>query len=219
MSEKITLKLSDVLRGIYGGIIGSLCCVLPLVAVAAGLGFIPGIMTAPRYRIYFVILGLLVVIFLTWRRLSRSKLDNLQKFSIAAITLTSFLLVVTIFTYLVTPAVSHLIANNSSNHTSLDSKKSAVSARVPGELHQLTLKITGLTCPSCSSVVEGLVSKINGVRKVKVDAVSGEGKVIYNTNLVSKEKIAKAVEGQGATKTAYKAKIVKDEKYIRHLKN
>jgi copper chaperone CopZ len=215
--KKSNLRFSDILRGIYGGVIGSLCCVLPLVAVAAGLGFIPGIMTTPRYRIYFIAAGLILVLFLTWRRVRSSNMDTYRKLTILFTTLASFFLVVILFTYLITPITSNLIAKYS--HPNKNQPVSNSVATKSTELHLVTLKITGLTCPSCSSVIEGLVSKVNGVRKVKVNATTGEGKVTYNINLVSKEEIAKAVEGQGTVKTAYKAKIVKDEKYTQHLKD
>lgn len=215
MDENKGFEAADVLRGVYGGIFGGICCLLPLLALATGLAFIPGIMIIPRYRLYFILISLAAVIFFTWRRLSKSKLQSSQKFSIIVITLMSFFGVLALFTYAITPAVSALIAKNAQYHTSLHEKQGSAAANnkpsKPAAWRQVTLKVTGLTCPSCKETIERLVSAVNGVKKANVDAYTGEGKVIYDANLTTKEAIVKAIEGQGM-ETPYKAEVVKDEK-------
>lgn len=47
------------------------------------------------------------------------------------------------------------------------------------------LDITGMHCPDCPAKVERSVSKLNGVRKVKVDYETESGYVTYNKKLIS----------------------------------
>ncbi|HEX21052.1 MAG TPA: hypothetical protein ENH19_00175 [Actinobacteria bacterium] len=212
MDKQNGFIFSDIVRGIYGGIIGSLCCVLPLAGIAAGIGFIPGIMTAPRYRLYFIAAGLILVLFLTWRRLRKTNLDRSRKISVIITTLASFFLVIALFTYVITPAAANLINKYSSTNKNLSVTKSI--AAKPGGIHLVTLKLSGLTCSSCKIVVEKLVNQVNGVKKVDVNVESSSGKVTYDANITNKEAIAKAVEGgfKGNARTAYKAEIVNDVK-------
>lgn len=213
MDENKGFDSADVRRGAVGGLLAGLCCLIPLIAIAAGLGFIPGIMTIPRYRTFFIIISLVAVVILTWRRVGKSKLEASQKFGVLAITTVSFFVVLGIFTYAVTPAVSGLVAGAPDHESMMNGggQETAISNKPPA-LHQVTLKVTGLTCPSCKGTIENLLKRVNGVKEANVDASSGAGKVVYDANLTTKKAIAKAVEGQGTARTAYKATIVADKK-------
>jgi len=212
MKSPSKINISDILRGIYGGIIGTLCCVLPLAGIAAGIGFIPGVMTAPRYRLYFIAAGLILILLLTWRRLKITNMDGSRKISIIFTTLLSFFLVVTVFTYIITPAVSGLVSRYSLKPKRIAGRTSYTAK--PKHLRLATLTISSLSCPSCKDVVEGLVNKVEGVNKAEVDAKTGNAKVTYDSELTDKKSIAKVVAGgfKGSARTAYKAKVVSDVK-------
>lgn len=57
--------------------------------------------------------------------------------------------------------------------------------------------ITGMTCSSCSSNIEKVVKKLNGVNIANVNLLSNNMIVEYDENILSQEKIINAVENIG----------------------
>jgi copper chaperone len=70
------------------------------------------------------------------------------------------------------------------------------------------LKVTGMTCGSCTGSVTHALKAIAGVGEVKVSLSDGEATVQYDERLTSPEQLKSAVEGAGfgvdATNTAQK---------------
>ena len=60
------------------------------------------------------------------------------------------------------------------------------------------LKICGMTCSSCSAIIENFLTKeIPGVKKASINYLIGSGEVKYNPLLVSKDRICEAVSQVG----------------------
>ena len=70
------------------------------------------------------------------------------------------------------------------------------------------LKVTGMTCGSCTGSVTHALKAIAGVGDVKVSLSAGEATVQYDERLTSPEQLKSAVKGAGfgvdATNTAQK---------------
>lgn len=62
---------------------------------------------------------------------------------------------------------------------------------------KLLIDIEGMTCGSCSSKVERVLSEVKGVDSVAVDLKNKKAKVKFDTDIPSKEELIKAIEGAG----------------------
>ena len=58
-------------------------------------------------------------------------------------------------------------------------------------------KVTGMSCSACSSRVEKVVGKLDGVDNVSVNLLTGSMQVEFDEAVTDEEKIIKAVEGSG----------------------
>jgi Cu+-exporting ATPase len=63
----------------------------------------------------------------------------------------------------------------------------------------INLKITGMHCRSCSMLAKEELSELKGVGQVEINHETGEGSVILDENLNSKEDVMKAIERAGYT--------------------
>ena len=59
------------------------------------------------------------------------------------------------------------------------------------------VKVTGMTCGSCTSNVTHALKAVSGVRDVQVSLAAGEATVQYDERQTSPEKLKSAVKGAG----------------------
>ncbi|KAL2608514.1 hypothetical protein R1flu_027087 [Riccia fluitans] len=59
------------------------------------------------------------------------------------------------------------------------------------------MRIKGMTCTTCSNSIEGILKKMEGVKKAVVALATEEGEVHYNPNLLSYEDVLAAVDDAG----------------------
>lgn len=64
-------------------------------------------------------------------------------------------------------------------------------------MSKIVIPIRGMHCHSCELLVEGEISKINGVKKARVDYKTGRAEVLYHERRPTAEEIEKAVETAG----------------------
>lgn len=62
---------------------------------------------------------------------------------------------------------------------------------------RIILPVEGMSCASCSSTVEKVVSKLSGVKKASVNLATEKLDVTYDTDFLKEEDIAKAVKDAG----------------------
>lgn len=62
-------------QGVAGGLLGTLCCLLPAVAISIGLtgGLATTLVSLGRFRIYGIIAGLIIIAIASWFSLRRSR--------------------------------------------------------------------------------------------------------------------------------------------------
>ena len=58
-------------------------------------------------------------------------------------------------------------------------------------------KVTGMSCSACSSRVEKVTGKLDGVKTVSVNLLTGTMQIEFDETVTDEEKIIKAVEGAG----------------------
>lgn len=68
---------------------------------------------------------------------------------------------------------------------------------IEGLSYTTQLRVGGMTCSSCVGVVEGLLSKIEGVKSARVNLLAGRATVIHDTTLVVAQALASAVSSAG----------------------
>ncbi len=74
---------------------------------------------------------------------------------------------------------------------------SAAASRPAGPAGRITLAITGMTCASCSAIIEKVVGKIDGVESVSVNLATNTGIVEFNPEVVGVDDIISAIKGAG----------------------
>lgn len=106
-------RLTFVVQGAVGGLIGTVCCLLPAVAIAIGLtlteGLVATLVSLGRFRLYGIIIGSAFVALASWLSLRRRRsCCNDEQYKRLKITvpltmLVSFSAVYMLITYLLLP--------------------------------------------------------------------------------------------------------------------
>ena len=61
----------------------------------------------------------------------------------------------------------------------------------------INLKISGMHCRSCSILAKEELSELKGVSQMEINHETGEGSIILDENVNSKEDVIKAIERAG----------------------
>lgn len=64
-------------------------------------------------------------------------------------------------------------------------------------METLKLAISGMTCGHCARAIEGAVSRISGVTRVKVDLATASADIQYEPQTVTMDAIKSAIEEEG----------------------
>ncbi len=64
---------------------------------------------------------------------------------------------------------------------------------------QKTYKVDGMTCAACSSAVERITGKMDGVNEVSVNLATGKMTIDFDSEMVSQEAIFSKIEKAGYT--------------------
>ncbi|MFA4891603.1 MAG: cation transporter [Candidatus Gracilibacteria bacterium] len=67
---------------------------------------------------------------------------------------------------------------------------------------EITIKITGMDCPSCASLIEISLGEISGVKKAEVDYPSAQAHVVFDDEQTDTDHLLESIE-----KSGYKAII------------
>lgn len=61
----------------------------------------------------------------------------------------------------------------------------------------INLKITGMHCKSCSMLAKGELSELKGISQIEINHETGEGSVILDQNISSKDDLIEAIKRAG----------------------
>ena len=65
------------------------------------------------------------------------------------------------------------------------------------EFRRAEIKVLGMACAGCSGAVEKALAKLDGVKSAKVDLAKKTAFVEYDSEKLSLEDFAKAIQGAG----------------------
>ena len=189
------------LRGAGGGAIGaliaSLCCLLPLLLLIAGVSVTAGL-TVSQYRPFFLLLGVLFVVFYILVNLHyrarvcacsfREVFMRERGFVLA--TSGAFLVLFTVINILIVPLLTGAMGG-------VENQVDAQSLR------GVELKISGMTCPSCAEVIEEMLGEEAGIVRAEVSYENAKAVVIFDPGKISVDDIVEKVK-------PYKAEVVSE---------
>ncbi len=171
----------------------SLCCISPIMAIAAGAGsFAASFHWIEPYRPYFISASVLVL-GVAWfqsfrtRKAADCNCDTPNKVSffqskifLSAITITSLLLI----TF---PSYSKFLFPKTPTTTDQDQTVNK----------KIELPVSGMTCSACELHIEGEVKKLSGVSFVKASYEKKSAVVEFDETKINADKIIAAINGTG----------------------
>ena len=191
------------LRGAGGGAIGALiasvCCLLPVLLLIAGVSVTAGL-TVSKYRPFFLLLGVLFVVFYILVNLhSRAQVCAcsfkeifMKERRFVLTTSGAFLALFVVINILILPLLTGIMdaggAANLGNESSIKG---------------VELKISGMTCPSCADVIEEVLIKKAGVLRAEVSYEEGKAAVLFNPDKISVDEIIETIK-------PYKAEVISE---------
>ena len=108
------IKLDSLKSGISAGFLGSLCCTLPVLLVAFGIGSIGFALGFAKYRPFFIILGVIFIIFALYRQIKKKHgVCNVttikQNLSMIIIAIITAVIVWTLLIYVIAPLLARFV--------------------------------------------------------------------------------------------------------------
>jgi mercuric ion transport protein len=182
---------------VVAAVAASLCCILPVLAVALGLTGFAASQFFERWRpaLLGVTFALLAVGFYFAYRPRRQSCEPgsacertpVGRWNRVILWLaTAVVVVLAAFPYY-SGWVAQAVAST---------KQSAQVASQPGEAHAV-LKIEGMDCGACATLIEKNLARIPGVRAVQVSFERKQANVEYDPKVVQPSRFVKAVEQAG----------------------
>ncbi|MFQ5686449.1 MAG: mercuric transporter MerT family protein [Candidatus Scalindua sp.] len=176
---------------IVAAILASCCCLGPLILAGLGIGSIGAFSSLEKYRPLFMIVTFAFIgtaFYLTYRKkkndeccdINKVKMDRIKKIVMWVITAVAVGLM--LFPYL----YGHFGRSDSV-------------APMSDDLQKVVIKVEGMTCEACTISVNSAISKIQGVKAVKVSLEKGEAIVGFGNNIkdIPKNKLLTAIEDIG----------------------
>src|SRR5262249_21392551 len=158
--------------GILSAILGSICCVGPLLLVAFGLG--TGAVLIGRYHWIFIIAATAILVW-AWAKYLHEKTvcdcehKPMEGRQSGMVTLLIATLLVVVFAGL-----------NLSRYVSASGAVAAqTETALSSGLHRIVVPVEGLSCATCEIPVRHALRKIDGVKSVQVNSASKTATVDY----------------------------------------
>jgi copper chaperone CopZ len=183
--------------GILSAILGSICCVGPLLLIALGLGTFATVIG--RYHWFFIVAATAILIW-AWPKYLREKTvcdcehTPMEGRRSGMVTLLTVTLLVVGFAGL---DVSRYIFASPSVAAQTETDLS-------NGLHRIVVPVEGLSCVTCEIPVRHALRKIDGVKSVQVSAASKTATVDYEPAKTNPEQLVAAINSTG-----YRATLLK----------
>jgi copper chaperone CopZ len=174
--------------GIFSAILGSICCVGPLLLVAFGLGM--GAVLIGRYHWIFIVAAMAILTW-AWAKYLRDKTvcdcehKPMEGRRSGMVTLLIATLLVVGFAGL-----------NLSRYV-FASAPVAAQTDLSNGLHRIVVPVEGLSCVTCEIPVRHALRKIDGVKSVQVSAASKTATVDYEPAKANPKQLVAAINSTG----------------------
>jgi len=174
--------------GILSAVLGSICCIGPLLLIALGLG--AGAAVIGRYHWFFVVAAIAVLAW-AWvkhfREQSRCACEH-RAMDGRAISLLTLIIASTI-------VLGFAALNISSNLFAGSPPPSARSAS--SNLQRTVIPVEGMTCATCEIAVRSALKKIDGVEAAHVSVATKTATVDYEPAKTNPEQLVASINSTG----------------------
>lgn len=173
--------------GILAAVLGSICCVGPLLLIAVGLG--TGAAVIGRYHWFFVI-GAIAVLAWAWVKLFREKTCCASEHrpmdgrGISLFTLLVASVIVLAFTGL-----------NIRSYAFAGSPPATPITNV--NLQRVVIPVEGMSCVTCEIAVRNALKRVNGVASAHVSVATKNATVDYDPTKTNPDQIIAAINSTG----------------------
>jgi copper chaperone CopZ len=173
--------------GILSAVLGSICCVGPLLLIAVGLG--TGAAVIGRYHWFFVI-GAIAVLAWAWVKHFREKtrcacghrpMDGRS---------------ISLFTLLIASAVVLTFAGLNIHSYAFAGSPPAVSI-ANANLQRVVIPVEGMSCVTCEVAVRSALKRVNGVASAHVSVATKNATVDYDPAKTNPDQIVAAINSTG----------------------
>ncbi|HME87699.1 MAG TPA: cation transporter [Chthoniobacterales bacterium] len=174
--------------GILAAVLGSICCVGPLLLVAIGLGSGAGFVGRNHW---FFLIGAITVLAWAWARYLREGTvcdcqDKPMKGRRSGM-----------FTLLMATLLVLGFASLNISRYVVASSPVAVKTQLANGLNRVVVSVEGLSCVACEIPVRHALRRIDGVRSVNVNAATKTAKVDYEPAKANPEQLVAAINSTG----------------------
>lgn len=105
--------------------------------------------------------------------------------------------IINVFSAFLLAGAVFLMPPNGLDHNAV----AATAARPQAKVVHAALSVEGIFCADCVTHIEAALTKVKGFKELEIDPSTGQGMVSYDSNLVTRERLLKAINDTG-----YKAK-------------
>ncbi len=174
--------------GILAAILGSICCIGPLLLVAIGVG--SGSVFIGRYHWFFII-GAMVALTWAWAKYLRAKtVCDCEHKPMGGQR-------GAILTLLITTALVIGFAGLNISRYVFGSVPHAAERQLPNGLSRTVISVDGLSCVVCEIPVRHALRRINGVKAIYVSATTKTATVDYEPVKTNPEQLVAAINSTG----------------------
>jgi copper chaperone CopZ len=174
--------------GILAVILGSTCCIGPLLLVAIGVG--SGAVFIGRYHWFFII-GAIAVLIWAWAKYLREKTVcdcehepmGGQRSAIVTLLITTVLVI-------------GFAGLNISRYV-FGSVPPAAESQLPNGLSRTVISVDGLSCVACEIPVRHALRRVDGVKSVQVNAGTKTATVDYDSAKTNPQQLVAAINSTG----------------------
>ena len=174
--------------GILAAVLGSICCVGPLLLVAVGLG--AGAAVIGRYHWFFVI-GAIAVLTWAWTKHFRERAQctcehrSMEGRGISLLTL--LLVSAIVLTFAALNVRSYVFAG------SPPPARSTASAN----LERTVIRVEGMSCATCEVAVRTALKRVNGVASAHVSVATKNATIDYDPTKTNPDQLVSAINSTG----------------------
>ena len=173
--------------GILAAVLGSICCLGPLLLIAVGLG--TGAAVIGRYHWFFVI-GAVAVLVWAWikhfREKARCACEHRAMGGHSASLLTLLLASVIVATFAGLNVRSYVFAG-----------PPPATLIVNANLQRAVIPVGGMTCVTCEIAVRNALKKVNGVASAHVSVATKNATIDYDPVKTSPDQLVTAINSTG----------------------
>jgi mercuric ion binding protein len=174
--------------GILAAVLGSICCIGPLLLLAVGLG--AGAAVIGRYHWFFLI-GAIAVLTWAWIKYFREKARCACEHRAMGGHGTS------LFTLLLTSVIVVAFAGLNVLSYTFAGSPSATTPNATANLQRVVIPVGGMSCVTCKVAVRNALRKVRGVVSAHVSVATKNATVDYDPAKTNSDQLVAAINSTG----------------------